>query len=246
MWRVIELEARTAAENMAVDEAIAGGIAAGTAPPTVRFYTWRPGAVSIGCFQRLRDEVDLEACAARGIDMVRRRTGGGAVYHDERGEITYSVIAPESFFPRDIRASYRAICGGITGGLARLGITAGFRPINDVTVGGRKISGSAQTRRDGVLTQHGTVLYAVDRETMFSVLRPSTTKLEDKPVGSFQAGVTSASEEGCASIDRLYEALLEGFTEDKEWTFGRLSDVEEARVVRLASKYRSDGWNASR
>lgn len=243
---MIELEARTAAENMAVDEAVAAAVAAGASPPTVRFYKWKPGAVSIGCFQRLRDDVDLDACAAEGIDVVRRRTGGGAVYHDAGGEITYSVIAPVGLFPKDIRASYREICGGIIGGLARLGIAAGFRPINDVTVGGRKISGSAQTRRDGVLTQHGTVLYCVDRETMFSVLRPSAKKLADKAVGSFEAGVTSASEEGCASIDRLYAALLKGFTEGKEWTFGRLSDAEEARVARLTDKYRSDGWNASR
>ncbi len=119
---------------------------------------------------------------AKGIDVVRRRTGGGAVYHDEHGEITYSLIAPEGLFSKDIRASYRDICGCIIEGLASLGIAAEFRPINDVTVNGRKISGSAQTRRQGILTQHGTVLYAIDRDTMFSVLRPSAKKLADKPV----------------------------------------------------------------
>lgn len=246
MWRLIELEARAGAENMAVDEAIAAGIAAGTSPPTIRFYTWKPGAVSIGYFQRLRDEVDLETAAAKGIDVVRRRTGGGAVYHDEHGEITYSLIAPESLFSKDIRASYRDICGSIIAGLASLGIAAEFRPINDVTVNGRKISGSAQTRRQGILTQHGTVLYAIDRDTMFTVLRPSAKKLADKPAGSFEKSVTCAAEEGCGSIDRLYEALFAGFTTGKQWEPGQLSDIEQMAVTRLVEKYRSDAWNESR
>ena len=245
-WRVIRLEARPAAENMAIDEAIAAGIAAGTSPPTIRFYTWNPGAVSIGCFQRLRDEVDLEACAAKGIDVVRRRTGGGAVYHDREGEITYSVIAPERYFSNDIKASYREICGWIIAGLANLGIAAEFRPINDIVVNGRKISGSAQTRRQGVLTQHGTVLYSLDRDTMFSVLKPSDKKLVDKPVASFRAGVTCASEEGCASLDGLYRALLRGFTDGREYEPGQLSDAECTAVAELTKKYLSHEWNESR
>jgi lipoate-protein ligase A len=231
---------------MAVDEAIAAGIVAGNSPPTIRFYTWKPCAVTIGYFQCLHEEVDSEACSAKGIDVVRRRTGGGAVYHDRHGEITYSVIASERCFSKDIRASYREICGSIIAGLGSLGIAAELRPINDVTVGGRKISGSAQTRRQGVLTQHGTVLYSIDRDTMFSVLRPSAKKLADKPVDSFKASVTCASEEGCGSIDQLYEALFAGFTAGKEWEPGQLSDAELTAVTGLVEKYRSDTWNASR
>ncbi len=246
MWRVIGLEARTGAENMAVDEAIAAGIAAGTSPPTIRFYTWSPSAVTVGYFQCLHDEVNTEACAMKGIDVVRRRTGGGAVYHDRQGEITYSVIAPESCFSKDIRVSYREICNWIIGGLAILDISAEFRPINDVTVAGRKISGNAQTRRQGVLTQHGTILYALDRDTMFSLLRPSTKKLLDKPVDSFKASVTCASDEGCESIDRLYEALFTGFTKEKQWKPGRLSDLENTAVAILSEKYMSRCWNESR
>jgi lipoate---protein ligase len=245
-WRVIRLEARLAAENMAIDEAIAAGIAAGTSPPTIRFYTWNPGAVSIGYFQRLHDEVSTEACCLKGIDVVRRCTGGGAVYHDPLGEITYSVIAPESSFSKDIRASYREICGWIIAGLADLDISAEFRPINDIVVGGRKISGSAQTRRRGILTQHGTILYSLDRDTMFSVLKPSSKKLADKLVASFEASVTCVSEEGCTSVDELYRALLHGFTDGKAWEPGILSDHEQAAVVGLADKYRSSLWNESR
>jgi lipoate-protein ligase A len=231
---------------MAVDEAIAASVAAGTSPPTIRFYTWKPCAVTIGYFQCLRDEVDLDACSMRGTDVVRRRTGGGAVYHDGQGEITYSVIAPESYFSKDIRASYREICGSIITGLGSLGIAAEFRPVNDVTVKGRKISGSAQTRRQGILTQHGTVLYSIDRDIMFSVLRPSAKKLADKPVDSFKASVTCATEEGCESIDQLYEALLAGFTDGKAWEYGRFSEKEMRDVAMLIGKYQSEEWNHSR
>ncbi len=231
---------------MAIDEAIATLVREGVSPPTIRFYRWSPGAVSIGCFQCLQDEVDLEDCHRLGIDYVRRRTGGGAVYHDPDGEITYSVIAPEAFFTKDIRESYRDICSGIISGLSRIGIDAAFRPINDVTVDGRKISGSAQTRRQGVLTQHGTILYGLDRQTMFSVLKPSRLKLADKPAATFEASVTCVKELCGVSMEGLYEALLVGFTEGKEWAFGELSEREEALAEDMAAKYGSDEWNSSR
>ena len=246
MWRVIGLEAYPAAVNMAIDEAIGDELRHGRSDPTIRLYTWRSPAVSIGYFQCIRDELDLDACQLKGVDHVRRRTGGGAVYHDPQGEITYSVIGPESCFPNGIRESYQHICAHIISGLHELGIASSFRPINDVTVNGRKISGSAQTRRQGVLTQHGTILFRLDREAMFSVLKPSKVKLADKPFNRFEDGVTSVSELCDATKDDLYTALLRGFTRDKEWRFGMLTDREQLLVSTLKDQYESDRWNFSR
>jgi lipoate-protein ligase A len=246
MWRVIGLNAYSGADNMAIDEAVSAMVSDGSSPPTMRFYRWSPGAVTIGCFQCINDEVDLDVCRRLGVDFVRRRTGGGAVYHDPAGEVTYCVIAPESYFSKDIRESYREICTGIVKGLSALGISATFRPINDVTVDGRKVSGSAQMRRQGVLTQHGTVLYDLDRKTMFSVLKPSKLKLSDKPVASFEAGVTCVKELCGASIEQLYDALLRGFTDGKQWQFGALTDEELALAKDVAWKYGSYEWNFSR
>lgn len=246
MWRVIGLNAFSAAENMAIDEAISSLVKEGLSPPTIRFYRWSPGAVTIGCFQCMNDEIDLDACRGLGIDFVRRATGGGAVYHDPAGEITYSVISPESLFSKDIRESYREICSYVIRGLADLDIEASFRPINDVTVGGRKISGSAQMRRQGVLTQHGTILYGLDRKTMFSVLKPSKLKLSDKPIASFEAGVTSVKELSGASVEQLYDALLHGFTDGKEWGFGALTHDELSLAEDVARKYNRYEWNFSR
>lgn len=246
MWRVIPLEMGPAVVNMATDEAVADAVKAGISPPTIRFYRWKPSAITIGCFQCLHDEVSVAGCKEKGIDLVRRRTGGGAVYHDQAGEITYSVIAPERYFDRDIKTSYKEICSWVVEGLAIAGIKAEFRPINDIVVNNRKISGSAQTRRQGILTQHGTILFTVDRETMFSVLKPSEKKLADKDARSFKDYVTCAAEEGCPSIQLLYNALLLGFTTGKSWQPGRLNDQETESVKQLIPKYQSEEWNCSR
>ncbi len=246
-WRLIPFQYHNAAVNMAIDEAVAEAISFNEASPTVRIYGWRPSAISIGRFQSAEDEVELEECRRRGIDLVRRRTGGGAVYHDEEGEITYSVICPERLVSKDINASYRDICHLIVNGLAAIGIEAEFKPINDILVGGRKISGSAQTRRQGVFTMHGTVLFDVDPETMFSVLKVGRTKISDKDLVSFQDRVTSVRDVSEATLEELLLAMFNAFVEGKEWFLDDLSRDEWARVEVVArDRYSNDEWNLSR
>jgi lipoate-protein ligase A len=246
-WRVIKLEEHDAYTNMGIDEAILESVRDAKSNPTIRFYGWKPSAVSIGRFQSMRKEVNIDRCAELGVDRIRRITGGGAVFHDFSGEITYSVIAPLSYFPNGIRESYKFICEWVVSGLRNLGIEASFAPINDITVEGKKISGNAQTRKEGTLLQHGTVLYATNMKTMFSVLNVSAEKLSDKIIKSAEERVTSVSAHSNASIEGLYGALVEGFTEGKEFEFGPLSSEESARAKELAKKvYHSDAWNFSR
>ncbi|NYZ74366.1 lipoate--protein ligase family protein [Candidatus Micrarchaeota archaeon] len=245
-WRVIDYSENDAYLNMAIDEAISEAVAKGGAP-TIRFYGWNPSAVSIGYFQSLEHEVDIGHCADIGVDIVRRRTGGGAVYHDHQGEITYSVIGKEERFPKDILASYRLICGWITDSLGLLGIKSEFRPINDIVVGEKKISGNAQTRRGGVLLQHGTILHSVDVDTMFSVLRVSDEKIRDKMIATVRERVTSVSQQRNVSRDELYGALLSGFTKGKDFGLGDLSDGERNRALELVeNRYLTREWNAMR
>ncbi len=243
-WRVVELETHDAYLNMALDEAVSEGIMNGSSQPTIRFYTWKPGAVSIGYFQSMKDEVNLDTCRELGIDFIRRWTGGGAVYHDAEGEITYSLIAPASIFPRNVVESYRIICGWIVNGLKKLGVDAVFSPINDVLVNGKKISGSAQTRRGGILLQHGTVLYDLDLATMFSVLNVSKQKITDKMIKNAQERVTCISEHTDVDKKDVYEALLRSFTEDKEFNIGTWNRNEMNRAKELAfRKYQTDEWS---
>ena len=137
-WRVIQLEAHDAYTNMAIDESILEHIKDGKSDPTIRFYRWKPSAVSIGRFQSMEDEVNMDKCRSDGIDFVRRITGGGAVYHDHDGELTYSIIGQEGLFPKSIWESYRMICGRIINGLKRLKIEAQFAPINDIVINGKR------------------------------------------------------------------------------------------------------------
>jgi len=234
--------------QMAIDEAIAINRLKEGTPNTVRLYRWKPSAVSIGYFQSLEKEVNLEECGKLGVDVIRRITGGGAVFHDYGGEITYSLVAPEADpkMPRDILASYQVICGAIVEGLKTLGVEAEFKPVNDIAAKGKKISGNAQTRRHGVVLQHGTVLVDSDIHTMFKVLRVSDAKISDKMIQAVEervtnvrrylgreVGFTEARDALVSGFERVFNVALEP---------GKLSEAEEQTMEELKAKYSSSGW----
>ncbi|MAF36731.1 ligase [archaeon] len=243
-WRVVKLEQRNGFENMALDQAISEDISKGTSPPTIRFYEWEPSAVTIGYFQSLKQEVDVENCLKQGVDIIRRITGGGAVYHDTRGEITYSVIAREGMFPSDLTETYKRIGDWIIDSLDELGIVSQFHPINDIIAYGKKISGNAQTRRNGVMHQHGTILYDVDVEKMFSLLKVDDIKILDKIITSVKDRVTSVQHISQKSKPELADALVHGFTQNKQYEFGTWTPHELERMNELVeTKYSTREWN---
>ena len=133
-------------------------------PNTLRFYRWQPSAVSVGKNQNPENEVYLDACKQLGVDVVRRISGGGTVYHDFEGEVTYSVVAKTADFGTgDITTVYFKIYEAITDALRLLGVPADFssgdaKNCPNLTVNGKKISGSSQTITRGVVLQHGTIL----------------------------------------------------------------------------------------
>ena len=250
-WRLLKTGPGDAYWNMAVDEAVFKARAGGRAPCTVRLYTWRPSAVSIGFFQSLHHEVDVEECRRLGIDVVRRITGGGAVYHDSQGEVTYSVVASEADLRRlgfdpSIQPSYEALCSGIVQGLKLLGVAAEFKPINDIVVAGRKISGSAQTRRGGAILQHGTLLLKSDIATMFRVLKVSKEKISDKLIKAAEERVTNVFKElgRELSVEEVVEALVKGFEGalGVKLVEGELTAHELRLAEELRSKYASKEW----
>lgn len=247
-WRIIPLSINDAFLNMAIDESIMKAIQSGNAKPTVRFYRWQPSAVSIGCFQSLEEEVDANYCKQEGFDVVRRRTGGGAVFHDYNGEITYSVIAPQEMFPLDLIESYKRICGWIIDSLRELGLETNFVPINDILLNGKKISGNAQTRRNKVLLQHGTILFDLNIETMFSCLKVPKEKISDKMIQSVKERVTCIKTvKPEITMQELYEALVKGFSNGKKFEFEELSIDELNFAKELAEKqYSAREWNYSR
>ena len=235
--------------NMAVDEAICRLRSQGKSPNTIRLYRWKPSAVSIGYFQILEQEVDFDACERLGMDVVRRMTGGGAVYHSYEGEVTYSVIVNQDNpkIPRDILKSYELICSGITLAMKNLGINAEFKPINDIDVNGKKISGNAQTRRWNIVLQHGTILLDTDIRTMFTVLKVSKEKISDKLIRSAEERVTTIRRElgRRVSFNETIEALKSTFPKvfDVKLVEGGLSHEEKELALKLSrEKYGTPGW----
>ncbi len=252
-WRLLNTGFHNAFYNMALDEAIAVARSRNLVPNTVRFFRWMPSAVSIGYFQSMQEEVDTSTCDMRGIDYVRRRTGGGAVYHDMDGELTYSLIINQShrLISKDFQETYETLCSGLVYGLRLLGVKAEFKPINDIVVDGKKISGNAQTRGMNVVHQHGTILLKVDPKLMFSVLKVPNEKIRDKMVKSVEERVTSLERllSRTVSFDELKDALIKGFEE----TFGikliegSITEVEEKTAANLTvEKYATKEWNFKR
>ena len=250
-WRLLETENYTAAANMAIDRAVLVANSEGKVPSTVRFFTWKPPAISIGYFQSLEEEVDLEICKKLGVDYVRRITGGGAVFHDE--ELTYSIVIPESHsqIPKNIIESYGRICGALMKGLKHLGIESKYAPINDIITGGKKISGNAQTRKAKTVLQHGTILMDLDVDKMFSLLKVPNEKIKDKLIVDVKQRVTSVKQILGEDIrfNEAAEAMKIGFEEEFNVELVHSSLTEEE--IELAKKFEKEcfstrDWNHRR
>jgi len=157
--RVLESGDNIGSLNMAIDEFLLYNCS----DPVLRIYGWSKPCISIGYFQST-DDINYKKCLEQNIDVVRRITGGGAVFHDM--ELTYSFVTKN--FPQSILESYKEISEIVIQALKKLGLDARFSPLNDVTVNEKKVCGNAQTRKNNTLLQHGTILLKVDFEKMFS------------------------------------------------------------------------------
>lgn len=239
--RILPLIKDSGAMQMAIDEAILVSRAKCLVPDTLRFFTWEPSAITIGFFQSLDKEVDVNKAKELNIDIVRRYTGGGAVLHDK--ELTYSIAISEDNIKGDIIKSYEIICNGIIKGLNKLGLDSKFKPINDIIVNEKKISGNAQTRKQGVILQHGTILMDVDVRKMFSLLKVCDEKIKDKMIEIVEERVTSLKHvlQREISVEELKNYLIEGFGESLNCEFveGELTDEE----INLAKKLYDEKYN---
>jgi lipoate-protein ligase A len=240
--------------NMAIDEAILHARIKGLVPNTIRFYCWNPSAVSIGRFQNPENEVYLENCLRHNVDVVRRITGGGAVYHDSKGEITYSVVVDvESLNARNMIEIYAKIYAGIIKALKIVGLKADFNEGNvricpNLTINGKKISGSAQCHKSGIVLQHGTILVDVDIEKMFTFLKVPWAKTFTDVICVAKNRITSIKAELGKEITlgAVYEALVEGFCKAFKTPLepGELTWYEKELAERLCrEKYVTVDWN---
>ncbi len=244
-WRLIISEGNVF-WNMAVDEAMLLLRDEDKIPNTLRLYVFNPSAVTIGYFQRINDAVNIDFLDKRNIPFTRRITGGGSVYHDVNGEVTYSIIASIRDVATDVLKSYEIICKGIVYAINKFGLDAQFVPINDVVVGGKKISGSAQSRKKRALLQHGTLMYNTDLMTLASSLKAPKEKLLSHGARSILERVTTLSRELGRRVtkDETIKAMIEGFSEALNVDFeeSKLTDEELALASTLIEKYKSMKW----
>lgn len=185
-WRLIPSTPRPPLMNMALDEVLAERVGAGERAPTLRVWGWSAPCVVLGRFQSVRNEVDEVAAAAHGIEIVRRISGGGAMFIEPEGAITWSLYAPQSLAKgMTFAESYAFFDAWVVDALRGLGIDAWYAPLNDITSSGGKIGGAAQSRRGGAILHHTTMAYDMNLTLMTQVLRIGREKLSDK-------GITSA------------------------------------------------------
>jgi lipoyltransferase/lipoate-protein ligase len=252
-WRLIPLETNNAFMNMAIDEAILTARIADQVPNTLRFYLWQSSTVSVGRNQTPENEVYLEACKKIGVDVVRRCSGGGAVYHDFEGEVTYSVNAKSlDLGTSDVTSVYFKIYEAVTDALRILGVPADFsggdtKNCPNLTVKGKKISGSSQNITRGFVLQHGTILRSVDLPKMFTLLKlknASCTQAADIA----KRKITSIQDElGHAVMpDTITNALVQGFKAILKIQLdeAELTPFEKDLAQKLyKEKYSTTEWN---
>ncbi|MFQ6131579.1 MAG: biotin/lipoate A/B protein ligase family protein, partial [Armatimonadota bacterium] len=261
-WRLVNSGHADAFDNMATDEAILLACAEGRVPPTLRLYGWRPPGVSLGYFQELAGEIDSEECRRRGFSVVRRPTGGRAILHND--EVTYSLCVREDDITggHGVMSSYRTISRGIEAAFARLGLPAqlgdsagvpatrgkGARLLPaacfakssraDLIHAGRKIVGSAQTRKHGAILQHGSIPLSLNLDDVLAVM-PGRGDLGDGGCLERQLHTVAVSVSEAVGrrvdYDEMCQALVRGFQEafGIELALGELTTAESRTAREL-------------
>ncbi|MGI8586805.1 MAG: lipoate--protein ligase family protein [Chloroflexia bacterium] len=292
-WRLLLSPPEAGHLNMALDEALLESVLAG-GPPTVRFYGWQPGCLSVGANQPLAAQIDTDWVRAQGYTLARRPTGGRAVLHDGARELTYSLVAPDAdpCVSGGVVESYRKISTGLVRGLERLGIAArmaeppeaaaarGASPLAgaraelaarrngrpnpghddpagavcfdeatdyEITVEGRKVIGSAQTRRGGALLQQGSVLLDADLERWSRAFRHPSEDASLRAETHLALRMAGLNDFAPAPLpaEQVAAALCAGFEDALGITLepGHLTQAELARRQDLVeTKYATDNW----
>ncbi|MDH9159987.1 MULTISPECIES: lipoate--protein ligase family protein [Staphylococcus] len=269
-WNFINTGSNDPYYNMAMDEALLNFVSRGEIDPVIRFYTWNPATLSVGYFQRLTKEIDIEKVKEKGYGMVRRQTGGRGVLHDK--ELTYSVIVPESHpdMPSTVTEAYRVISEGLLEGFKLLGFDTYFaiprskeerdklkQPRSavcfdapswyELVVEGRKIAGSAQVRQKGVILQHGSLLQDVDVDDLFDMFKFKNDRLKDKMKQAFVEKAVAINDisNRHITIEDMEVAFEEGFRKGLNIDFKplELTQQQQNEIKELTEKYKADEWN---
>lgn len=239
IWRLVDSDLCDPWRSAACDEAMLMARQHRLVPNTLHLYRRDRPTVSLGYFESPEDSLDMDAVRRYGVAVVRRVSGGSAIYTDP-GQVIYAVVLDQEMVPESPNETYAMICAGLVRALGILGLTAEFKPVNDVLVNRRKISGSAQVRRAGVVLQHGTLMVDTDLDRMFEVLRMRRKGRSKDSVTTLARELVEAPE-----WDKVKGALVQGFAEAFGVVVekGVLTHFEERKIEELmSSKYSSPDY----
>jgi lipoate-protein ligase A len=246
-WQLVHVAPQSPTLHMALDEVLLDAVSAGRRAPTLRIWEWAGPAVVMGRFQSLRNEVDAEGARRHGIEVVRRISGGGAMFIEPGNTITYSIHAPLSMVHgMSFQEAYAAMDAWVMEALASLGIRAWYQPLNDIASPSGKIAGAAQARRGNAVLHHVTMAYDIDAVKMLEVLRIGREKISDKGIASAQKRVDPLRSQTGLPRAAVIERLVDTFRKRHGLRTGGLRAEEHSAALALArDKFSSAAWTAS-
>lgn len=244
-WQMVYHKPVTPLMHVALDEVLALEVAKGNRPPTLRFWEWDRAAVIIGAFQSVKNEVDADAAKALDVEIVRRATGGGAMFVEKGNSITYSLYAPSSLVAdMNFADSYAFLDNWVLKALNELGVEAFYQPLNDITGPKGKIGGAAQKRfANETVLHHVTMAYDMDPSRMTQVLRIGREKLSDKGTASAAKRVDPLRSQTGMDRSDIIQSLMDTFSQLNGAVMGEVTEDEYQKAEALVKeKYGTDEW----
>ena len=244
-WELLHPPAYRPALHLALDQVLTEEVGAGRRRPTLRIWEWDEPAVVLGSFQSVRNEVDLENAARYGIDVVRRVSGGGAMFMEAGSVVTYSLSAPGDLVRgMSFAESYAYLDDWVLQALRSLGIDATYQPLNDIASPAGKIGGAAQKRLgDGAVLHHVTMSYDMNRDKMVQVLRIGREKLSDKGTTSAAKRVDPLRSQTGLPRAAIIDRMKATFTSLTGAVPGEVTPAELAAAEELVrTKFSTDAW----
>lgn len=243
-WRIINERDFSEAMHHALDEVLLERLNKGEMKPTIRFWHRKSPAVPIGRFQSYRDEVEHGYIEDNNIEVVRRITGGGAMYAEPGDVITYSIYIPRDDVAKDIQQSYKELDEWAVEALRDLGVDVSYQPLNDIVHPDGKIGGAAQLRKEDSVLHHTMISYDLNTEKMLKALRIGKEKISDKAIESAERRVTVLNEYIDHERDEIIEKLIDNFKKKYSGEKSSYKDEELREARRLAEKkFSTRDWN---
>lgn len=243
-WQLLHPQPQRPMLHMALDQVLVDAVSAGARGPTLRFWEWSHPALVLGRFQSVRNEVDRAAAERHGIEIVRRISGGGAMFVEPGNTITYSIYVPKALVAGlSFQQAYAEMDQWVIAGLKSLGINAWYQPLNDITSDGGKIGGAAQARRGNAVLHHVTMAYDIDVDKMLDVLRIGREKMVDKGTTSAGKRVDPLRSQSQLAREVVIQRLIETFTQRYGLHDDQLApdELEQAETL-VDSRFATQAW----